>query len=377
MLKNIFLALALALALLCACRDTPREPVFHAQGNPDALSAWNVLSVDGQKLQLSSRVMPYDLNSALFSDYAHKLRTVWVPEGQIVSYREDDVLEFPVGTIISKTFYYPRNGDTDAVLKTDDQTAQRLNARFDLSAVRLIETRLLVRRTEGWAVFPYVWNAAQTDAKLKRIGDIIALEISGADMDMAQFSYVVPNVNQCSGCHAVNATTREIHPIGPKARHLNKDYAYKDGVQNQLSVWQARGILGPISILGDPPKNVDWTDSDETVEARARAYLDINCAHCHNPVGPADTSGLNLEPNAPHGPALGLCKLPIAAGTGTGGRDFDIVPGQPEHSIFIYRLASLNPAEMMPELGRSLRHDEGVDLITQWIAQMEGRCDRG
>ncbi|WP_233341565.1 SO2930 family diheme c-type cytochrome [Robiginitomaculum antarcticum] len=364
-------------ALLCACSKTPSEPVFHAQGNPEILSEWNILSVDGKDLRLSGRVVPYDLNSALFSDYAHKLRTVWVPDGQMAEYNDTETFAFPVGTIISKTFYYPRDGDTDAVLKTDDNTAQRLNGRFDLSEVRLIETRLLVRREAGWAVFPYVWNAAQTEAKLKRIGDIIPLEISGEDMDTAQFSYIVPNVNQCSGCHATNATTREILPIGPKARHLNKDYDYDSASQNQLSAWQSLGILGPISILGDAPKNADWTDSAQTAAARARAYLDINCAHCHNPVGPADTSGLNLEPDAPHGPALGICKLPIAAGTGTGGRDFDIVPGKPEQSIFTYRMASTNPAEMMPELGRSLRHDEGVDLVTQWIAQMDGRCDRG
>ena len=113
----------------------------------------------------------------------------------------------------------------------------------------------------------------------------------------------------------------------------------------------------------------------ETLDARARSYLDINCSHCHNKVGPADTSGLLLEPDSPFGPSLGLCKLPIAAGTGTGDRKFGIVPGKPDESIFTYRMESTNPAVMMPELGRSLAHREGVELIAEWIAEMDGACD--
>jgi hypothetical protein len=29
---------------------------------------------------------------------------------------------------------------------------------------------------------------------------------------------------------------------------------------------------------------------------------------------------------------------------------------------------------MMPELGRSLTHEEGVALIAEWIREMEGEC---
>ena len=368
---------ALALTLLCACRGgTTSQPVFHADGNPATLSEWNVISVKGGELTLSGRVVPYDLNSALFSDHAHKLRTVWMPEGQMARYDDRETFAFPVGTIISKTFYYPR-GQDGRVLKSEDQTVQKLNAGFDLNAFKLIETRLLVRREAGWVAFPYVWNEAQTEASLKRIGDIKPLTISGPDMAVTQFSYVVPNVNQCAGCHATNATTKKLLPIGPKARHLNRSYDYTSGPQNQLSAWQSLGLLGPISLTGETPKNADWRDDSFPIAQRARAYLDINCSHCHNPNGPADTSGLNLEPDVPMGPALGLCKLPIAAGTGTGGRQFDIVPGAPGKSIFTYRMASTDPAEMMPELSRSLQDEAGVSLIETWIAQMEGDCERG
>jgi len=77
------------------------------------------------------------------------------------------------------------------------------------------------------------------------------------------------------------------------------------------------------------------------------------------------------------GPNFGRCKMPIAAGTGTGNRKYGIVPGKPDESIFIFRMASTNPAVMMPELGRSLPHTEGVTLIESWIETLEGDCEAG
>ena len=84
--------------------------------------------------------------------------------------------------------------------------------------------------------------------------------------------------------------------------------------------------------------------------------------------------GLDLTATAEHGLATGLCKLPIAAGSGTGGRAFSIVPGAPDASILVHRMETTDPAAMMPELGRALAHDEGVDLIRRWVAAMEGSC---
>jgi hypothetical protein len=74
------------------------------------------------------------------------------------------------------------------------------------------------------------------------------------------------------------------------------------------------------------------------------------------------------------GPSYGRCKASIAAGAGTGGRPYDIVPGAPEKSIFVYRMETTKPGHMMPELGRSVSHEEGVALISAWIAEMEESC---
>lgn len=364
---------------LWGCQDSSvGTPVFHHQGKPSYLSDWNVLRVQGQTLELAESVVAYDLNTPLFSDYAHKLRTVWVPKGHAAEYSETNSFEFPIGTIISKTFYYPTQindaASSQQVINTDDTTAKRLLKGINLSEVKLIETRLLVHREEGWVALPYVWNTDETDAMLKRVGDIkkLTLNTAGREQD---FNYVVPNENQCAGCHATNATTRKLRPIGPRSRHLNKNYDYSTGTKNQLKGWVDLGILASVPANINVKANAVWGDENQDLNHRARSYLDINCSHCHNAVGPADTSGLLLEPSDVHGSNLGVCKLPIAAGTGTGNRKYGIVPGKPEESIFTYRMKSTVPSEMMPELGRSLSHKEGVELIEAWIAGMDGRCE--
>lgn len=372
--------LLILIACVAGCQDhSVGTPTFYETGKPATLSEWNIMDVRGTQLVLAEQVTAYDLNTPLFSDYAHKLRTVWMPEGTSATYDDTNTFSFPVGTIISKTFYYPTENGAAAgdksVLNMTDDTNKRLITGFDLSTVKLIETRLLVNRKEGWTALSYVWDDDEQDAVLKRTGDIQQLVLADPEGERQEFSYVVPNENQCAGCHATNATTRKIRPIGPKARHLNKEYAYGSGNKNQLKAWADMGILNSLPNIDTVSANAQWPSLSASLDHRARSYLDINCAHCHNAHGPADTSGLLLEIHDNTGQSLGVCKLPIAAGTGTGGRNFGIVPGKPEDSILTFRMASTDPAVMMPELGRALAHTEGVDLIDAWIAKMDGTCE--
>ena len=362
-------AIVAALVLAACGGEGAREAApSYLDETPASLSEWGQLIVAGGELRLAAGVEPYALATPLFSDYAGKLRTVWTPEGA-ARYEADETFEFPVGTVITKTFYYPENDDGSVRRVTDEGTAHLC---LSLADVRLVETRVLVRRAAGWEAIPYVWNAEETEAVLKPVGAAYRLAFAEEDGGRTEFAYIVPNRNQCAGCHATNNTTRAIRPIGPKARHLNRTLAYAEGEKNQLARWVRLGLLSDAP--EDAPRAADWADASEPLAARARAYLDINCAHCHNPVGPADTSGLYLDAGTPTGPAFGLCKLPIAAAQGTGGRKHDIAPGDPEASILVYRMVSEDPAEMMPELGRAVAHQEGVDLIRAWIAAIDGAC---
>lgn len=181
--------------------------------------------------------------------------------------------------------------------------------------------------------------------------------------------YVMPNLNQCKGCHN---RAEILMPIGPSARQLNGDITYADTRANQLTYWQQHGLLTGLPDMASVPKAPVWNDpATGTLEARARAWLDINCAHCHRPDGPAATSGLNLRATETNPTAMGILKTPVAAGRGSGGRQFDIVPGKPDESILLYRIESTDPGIMMPEVARKVTHREGVALMREWIREMK------
>ena len=236
-----------------------------------------------------------------------------------------------------------------------------------------METRLLVHQPEGWKAFDYVWNDEQTDALLEVAGDTKTVRYVDAKGQNRQHAYSIPNLNQCKGCHNRNEV---MTPIGPSVRQLNGELTYSrsgaSATENQLSHWQRSGMLTGLPALADCPKTPVWNKPETgSINDRARAWLDINCAHCHNPKGPAMTSGLNLSVSETDPTALGILKTPVAAGRGSGGHPFDIVPGKPDESILIYRLNSTDPGEMMPELGRKTIQTESLELLRAWIKEMK------
>jgi hypothetical protein len=118
-----------------------------------------------------------------------------------------------------------------------------------------------------------------------------------------------------------------------------------------------------------------WNDpTTGTTEQRARAYLQANCAFCHDSDGEARTTGLVLTYSETSPAKYGVCKAPVAAGKAAGNDQYDVVPGHPETSILIRRVTSTEPGVAMPELGRSLEHVEGVALLTQWVTGLPGSC---
>lgn len=373
-MARLHFVLALVALALSACHQAPRTGLDFAGEFPERLSEWRLLVQHDGKLAPNAGVTPYDLNSPLFSDYAHKLRTVLLPPGTSIRYGED-AFEFPVGTVISKTFYYPRaDGGAEGRIAVRKVLAQAPGASLDLAKVRLLETRLLINTSSGWVAIPYVWNAEQTEATLALAGDTLSLELV-SDEGRQPFAYLVPDTNQCAGCHALEHHSQKIEPIGIRARHLNKSVRYGKASENQLAHWQKLGLLSGAPNPALAPRNARWDDPDDAdLEGRARAYLDVNCGHCHRPRGAANTSGLLLHAQETDRVRLGTCKIPIATGRGSGDALFDIVPGAPDQSILLHRMLSTEADVAMPELGRSLVHVEGVALIRDWIAALQGGC---
>jgi uncharacterized repeat protein (TIGR03806 family) len=365
-----------SLFFLSACQQEVK--IFGKENFPKQLSEWGVVLVDGQSLILNKGVVAYDLNTPLFTDYAHKLRTIWVPRDKIGQYTQASDIELPIGSIVTKTFFYPRRGKQ--LLLSSDESDYFMGNGLDLSQVRLIETRVMVHLEAGWEALPYVWDDAQNEATLAIAGDALSLSLT-SENSTHDFQYIVPDYNQCQGCHIENLNTKEMGLIGVKARHLDKAYTHLHKTSDQL------GNFVDQKILQKKPeqfsRNANWkqvsSDSKSKSKSKskthiARSYLDINCGHCHNPNGAADTSGMFLNIGETEGLQLGVCKPPVAAGQGTGGRPVGILPGNSEASILTFRMQSVDVAAMMPELGRSLVHVEGVQAVSDWIDAMEGNC---
>lgn len=336
----------LVLFFCAACQTEGREELLPGS-RPEKLSDWGLVMRRGTGLDLAEGVLPFAVNAALFSDYAAKQRFVRLPKGEVMDYSDTETWGFPLGTVLGKTFAFGE---------------------------QLIETRLLVRETDGFSVHVYRWNDDQKEAQRLVVGAELPLSWVDEDGVLHQQSYRIPNVNQCKTCHA---GAEAVNALGPRTRQLDRDFDYAAGRRNQIDYLAAEGLFSSPPAAGHTRQRlVDPYGDEGDVEHRARAYLDANCGHCHRPAGDAASSGLWLTFEIQDQRRLGVCKIPIAAGRGAGGREFDVVPGRPDESILVYRMEATEADIRMPELGRSVVDARGVALMRAWIAQMpEESCD--
>ncbi len=340
----------------------------------------------------------FDLTTPLFSDYAQKARFAFLPPGEPATWQEGDIdspnatLNFPVGTVIAKTFWF------------DDQGAHDV-----------VETRLLIHReaSDGssfWEGMAYIWetdgSGNRTDARLAVAGGTAAVSWNFTDPDPdvpapgnvyagSTPDYSIPHANQCGNCHINDDRQPGDAPIGPKVRLLNRPMDYGTGPENQLQHWVDASLLSGAPALAldgelvatnvqraprfnvpgdsasipasEPGRLAQMSAAEIDEELRVRAWLESNCAHCHNRDGLAQSTGVFLDTFRVVNLNYGICKTPTTAGSSSGGRDFDIVPTSADDSIVSFRLHSTNPSEMMPPIARSVSHGEAVALLDHWI----------
>ncbi len=303
----------------------------------------------------SLNVIPYEPASSLFSDYASKKRFVWMPNGVKATYVSDNkILEFPIGTVIIKTFYY-------TTIQPDNQT-------------KIIETRIMIRKSDRWYFYEYVWNEEQTDAALQEgpdfeNGSSKNFSFKKPNNEIINIDYRIPSESECYACHKINEVRT---PIGIKPQNINTNYAYEGGYKNQLQKLFEQGYLEsyPSSILS----TVDYHDTSKPLDLRVRSYLDINCAHCHQDMARCDYRSLRFGFNETANPTnLGIC---ISADEVLSPSLQKLInPGNSSKSILHYRISSTDESQRMPLLGRTVVHDEGVSLIEQWIDSMTFTCN--
>lgn len=298
-------------------------------------------------------VVPYEPISTLFSDYAQKKRFIWMPENVSATYGSDgETLNFPVGTILIKNFYY------ENVLPNDSK--------------KLLETRLMIKKENEWLFANYVWDEAQDEAFYDMEGHFVPITWN-QNGETKEVNYRIPNGAECVTCH--NGTEIPL-PIGTKPQNLNRNFNYEEGTRNQLEK------LKDFGYLTDFPSQiqtvVDYHDTSQDLELRVRSYLDINCAHCHSQEGFCNYRAPRFAFNMTTNPAnLGICVVPDEdISNHIDANPTHIVkPGHSEESVMYYRLNTVQENIRMPLRGRTLIHEEGVEMIRQWIDGLDSNCN--
>lgn len=316
----------------------------------DVLSEYDFFQGPMVDLVPKDGVVPYMVGSALWADHAGKGRFIVLPEGGQMTFSEADDWVFPDGTILIKTFFF-------------DHDRRDPDAGYDV-----IETRLLIRAGGAWEPYTYLWNEEQTEATIIKTGKRVDVSFIDMDGEMKGEEYIVPNVDQCASCHERDDEQRS---LGLVTLQMNRVVEQGGMEVNQIDWMAGLGMFDAAPPKGDTlPGFVDPMGPVGTLDERARGYLHANCAHCHRPGGGASKSGLVFLATEMDLAKVGVCKVPAAAGPGTGGHPHDIVPGDPDTSIVIFRMNSLDPEIKMPELPNRVIDAQGVELIREWISAL-------
>ena len=367
--KFFFLAISTILFISCSDNDdeyTVLSPVtVNLSSVPyPKLSDYHFFVGDMKNQVPESDVLPYEPASSLFTDYAHKKRFVWIPKGMKATYDGDgNVLQLPVGSAIIKTFYYEK--------------VQPLNT------TKIIETRLMIRKADGWIFAEYVWNNDQTEAYLDMNGSNVSIDYKDENNILQSVpNYRIPNVVQCIICHKSKQMINNVEvdtyiPIGIKPQNLNFDYNYGNETKNQLTKWIEKGILqNNFSLPSEANTAIDYKDASKPLEKRVRSYLDINCAHCHQDNRHCDYRPMRFSFTESGDIQNGRANLGICVDT-QDMQDFPpalskiISPGNVNRSMLYYRLNTTNENFRMPLHGRTVIHTEGVNLLQQWINTLQ------
>jgi uncharacterized repeat protein (TIGR03806 family) len=305
---------------------------------PPTLSATGLFSNLAQ-LTPSPGVIDYEVNSPFWSDGARKQRWFVVPDGATIGFAADGAWSFPAGTITVKHFELAKAGG---------------------GATR-VETRVMVNRPEGWTGYTYRWRADQSDADLLTTGATAAYDtFNPATGAATRVNWTFPTQAQCLNCHT-QATGRV---LGINTRQFNGSHTYQStgNADNQLRTLNHIGIFSSdIGAAGQYAAMPAATDAAASLEARAKSYLDSNCAICHLPGGPTPVA-MDLR----YTTAVANMQLVGVANQGSIGGT-RVVAGNHTGSLLWTRAASTAANVRMPPLGVQMVDDAGLQVLANWI----------
>lgn len=323
-MKSKVIITAIAFLLIWSCNQTPKtiqQPDFNF---PKTLTEMGFFKGRIYDLEPDSGIIKYQLSSTLFTDYAEKQRLIKLPKGEKMIVKGDGLLLFPEGTMIAKTFFYSN---------TDSQKEKQI-----------IETRLLILKNGKWFAGTYKWNKDQTEADYTTNSSVVPVKSLNGSGKYQQINYRIPSAADCQSCHR---SSDEVIPIGPKAMNLNRDIKHEGKDINQLEFFRNQHVLSDSGDLHKIASLPNYEDSSINLEQRARAYMEVNCAHCHNPKGLAYRQSVKFEYGIPL--------------KGTGIEFF--------RDNIIDRMGTMG-ALHMPQSGTTVLDKEGVKLIKTYLSDL-------
>jgi uncharacterized repeat protein (TIGR03806 family) len=303
---------------------------FSFKGNSEIdflplLSEYELFEGKMSDLKPAKGTETYELTSHLFVDYSEKDRLIRIPPGTKIIDNGNGLPAFPDGTILVKTFFYFKDKSKPALGKN------------------IIETRLMIKSNSIWNYGTYIWNDKQTDAVLSVEEKDVRVPYKNGDEDNIFFH--IPSNEQCAECH--KSKNIDI-PIGPKLRNMNFN-VFRNGEKiNQLEYFQEIGWLEKVNVASITAMP-NWEDTNLPIETRVRAYMDMNCAHCHNPKGSAFyKKKVNFEYETP----------------------FNATGIQLKKAEILKRIFSDDEERRMPNLGTSIHHVEGNNMLKQYLISL-------
>lgn len=315
--------------------------------------------------RLVEGAIPYNINSALWTDGAAKRRFVVVPEDEVVGYTETGALDFPVGTLLIKEFLIERvTGNPDSLA--------------------IMETRFFTKRCDvgdcqqPWQGYSYQWNDEGTDAHLLPDESAVKAWDITTDGAPAIHEHFYPSRQECLNCHLPTVGGAN----GPQAAQLNRPQVYGDFIDNQLRTWEHIGLL--VGAPNTEPETRDRipppADVSQPLQERVAGYFHANCSHCHQPQGAAGARVLDFRY---FGTGLNSLICEPAQDSPTGvypDGSVYIHPGQPDSSLIYMRAAARDglggPVGLqMPPLGTLVTDTQQLTLLEAWIDSLQGSCD--
>ncbi len=282
----------------------------------------------------AENLVAYEVNAPFWSDNAEKSRYFVLPEGESIGFQADGSWEVPVGSILVKNFRM--------------QAGRRM---------RIFETRLIKRTNDGWEAATYVWDKQGTEAELLTDGKQFEFNDRGVQ------SWHAPSSSECASCHVDAAG----YVLGLNTAQLNRDAA--DGKSNQIQRWAQQGIVNLPETFDPKTANRYCSPYDQTadLETRARVWLDVNCAMCHQPSGPGNAN-IDLRYATPLQGTRTVNVRPAQGDLGVVDGKL-IAPGHAEQSLMVRRIETLSEGRM-PSIGSNQVDAKAVQLLNEWIGSM-------